>query len=360
MATVDLAELRRRSEYIKERRHSTLPLLIWNYNARCQAEKAWDEYTRIARGLITDLEGRIVARPFPKFFNLGEVEKTRVENLPADPPRIYEKLDGSLGILYWDGDRPCIATRGSFESEQAAWATEWVRERVDRDITTGFRIDHTYLFEIVFPQNRIVVDYGARAELVLLAVVHTETGRELDPIKEAVRIGLPGAREFLHPLEDVQASCATLGSDEEGFVVHWPSYGLRVKMKGAEYCRLHKLLTSFSSISIWECLAAGTDLEPLMERVPDEFRAWVMDQRDSLKWAFRELQIDAEQAVRDVNRLSDRKTQALYLQAHHADVQHFAFMLLNGKDPAPLIWKRLRPAHALPFRFGPEEGEVDG
>lgn len=356
MIIVDLKELRARSEFIKERRHPTLPLIIWNYNARCQAEWAWDEYTRMARGLITDLEGRVVARPFPKFFNLNETEETRLENLPDAPHHVYEKADGSCGILYWDGDQPCIATRGSFESDQAQWATRWIQERIDRQID-GFESCFTYLFEIIYPDNRIVVDYGAREDLVLLAVIDTDTGEEQDPLLYAKRLGMNHARRFTLSMVEIAAACARLGSNEEGFVIHYPDRGLRVKMKGAEYCRLHKLLTGFSTVSIWECLSSGTDLEPILDRVPDAFRAWVTRQRDDLKWAFRELQIDAQEAVQAVSRFSDRKTQALYLQAHHADVQHLAFMLLNGNDPAHLIWKRLRPAHAPPFRCGGGEGD---
>lgn len=358
MATVDLNELRQRHEFIKERRHPTLPLIIWNYNARCQYAKAWDEYTRMARGLITDLEGNIVARPFRKFFNLGETEETKIENLPDEMPYIYEKLDGSLGILYWDESDgvsiPYIASRGSFVSRQAQWATEWLQERA-RNRRMRFVRGYTYLFEIIYPGNRIVVDYGDREGLALLAVVETVTGQEMDPIDEAHRLGLPGARQICHPLELVQSRCETLDANEEGFVAHYPGAGLRVKLKGAEYCRLHKLLTGFSTISIWECLVAGTDIEPMLDRVPEEFSTWVRQKKDRLEERFADYLQDAKIAVSEVLCLADRKAQALYLQDHHADIQHLAFMILNGKDPAPLIWKRLRPEHALPFQAEPPE-----
>ena len=39
--------------------------------------------------------------------------------------------------------------------------------------------EYTYLFEIIYPSNRIVVDYGSSRRLVLLAAVHTQTGIEL-------------------------------------------------------------------------------------------------------------------------------------------------------------------------------------
>ena len=72
--------------------------------------KRWDEYTRAARGIIFNKRtGECVARPFPKFFNLGEMPESQLNKIPKDPSNyeVYDKLDGSLGILYWRHDRPC-------------------------------------------------------------------------------------------------------------------------------------------------------------------------------------------------------------------------------------------------------------
>lgn len=345
---VDLDALRRRQEYITERSHPALPLLIWNYNARCQYERAWDEYTRMARGLITDTEGRIVARGFPKFFNLNETEETRLENLPNAPHHVYEKLDGSLGILYWDGNEPCIATRGSFTSEQAQWATKWLRERVDQ--LDSFREGYTYLFEIIYPANRIVVDYGDWEQLSLLAAIETATGLELCPREEGCRLGITWAERFAFGVEEIAERCTRMGSNQEGFVVHYPSHGLRVKVKGEEYVRLHRLLTGFSSTSIWECLAAGQEIDAFLERVPDEFYAWVKAQQRDLLARRDEEERRARCALQEVLPLPDRKSQALHLMAHHKEIAPLVFPLLDGRDVGPMIWKRLKPERALPFR----------
>ena len=48
--------------------HPTLPLTIWNYTPKVQYENLWDEITLQARGLVTDNEGNVLARPFGKFF----------------------------------------------------------------------------------------------------------------------------------------------------------------------------------------------------------------------------------------------------------------------------------------------------
>lgn len=106
--------------------------------------------TKACRGLIVDAENWIVQRPFEKFFSIEQLE-------PFD---VYDKLDGSLGILYWVGDEPAIATRGSFISDQAKRGTEFLRARKDLNLDRRY----TYLFEIIYPENRVVVNYGDQSK----------------------------------------------------------------------------------------------------------------------------------------------------------------------------------------------------
>ena len=68
--------------------HPTLPLTIWNYTEKVQYESAWDEITLMCRGLVTDNEGNVVARPFKKFFNIEENKHT-----PTDKFEVYDKMD---------------------------------------------------------------------------------------------------------------------------------------------------------------------------------------------------------------------------------------------------------------------------
>jgi RNA ligase len=175
-----------REGYVCVQRHPTVPLYIYNYTSKAQYERVWNEVTLQCRGLILDANGRVVARPFRKFFNLEEVQ-----DLPAGPFEVYEKLDGSLGILYWLGDEAYLATRGSFASEQSRRANGILQARY-RHVLPRLDRGHTYLFEIIYPENRIVVNYGGREDLVLLAVVDTATGAEL-PLPE---VGFPVVERY--------------------------------------------------------------------------------------------------------------------------------------------------------------------
>jgi len=107
-------------KYVSVVKHPEFDLWILNYTAACQYDRAWDPITLTTRGLILNKQGYIVARPFSKFFNLGEQPETQLERLPNLPFSVFEKVDGSLGILYRGPDSKLrIATRGSFTSTQA-------------------------------------------------------------------------------------------------------------------------------------------------------------------------------------------------------------------------------------------------
>lgn len=345
---LDLSELRARSPFIAERAHPTLPLLIWNYTAKCQYEKAWDAFTLLARGLVTTPEGEVIGRGMEKFFNVGERPETQIENLPVAPHRIYEKLDGSLILMtrYQGGME--VWSRGSFESRQARWAQAWLKKQgvtPDR-LLSG----HTYCLEALYAENKIVVDYGKEEGLFLLAVISNENGHELDPHREAPYLNVRAVKRYDWDLSHLERQVTRLSANQEGFVVHFPEQGLRVKMKGAEYTRLHRLITGFSTTALWECLAAGQDLEAMLERVPDEFYQWVKRQKLSLERQFAMHHLEAINALEKVQGLPDRKAQALYLKGHHPEAMPLVFMLMDGKDPAPMIWKKIRPVWSLPFK----------
>ena len=104
-------------------KHEIFDLYIIKYTKICNAMKIWNDATEKCRGIIVDNDYNIVARSFPKFYNYEEYDDTSL--IPTNLSfNVYEKLDGSLGILYWYNDVPYIATAGSFNSDQAIHATE--------------------------------------------------------------------------------------------------------------------------------------------------------------------------------------------------------------------------------------------
>lgn len=258
--------------YIKVTQHPEADLFIYNYTASAQFDGVWNEATLQCRGLILDKRGDVVARPFPKFYNLGE-EPDQI--LPREPYEVYEKMDGSLGVLYWIGDDPYVATRGSFTSAQALRATEILHSKY-RDAIAKLDRSLTYLFEIIYPENRIVVDYGDEANLTLLAIIDNETGVD-QPLQE---IGFPLVEQH-----DVNINIDDLyqleQDNREGFVIKFRS-GFRVKIKFSEYLRIHKIVTGLSTLSVWEALSQGQQLVDILKDVPDEYYQWITDVESEL------------------------------------------------------------------------------
>jgi len=105
--------------YINEQRHPTEPYRILNYSQRAQFDWRWNNETMQCRGLIVDDSWNVIARPFPKFFSVEQLNGV----VPVEPFEAYEKMDGSLGVLYHIDGQPQIASRGSFTSDQAQRAT---------------------------------------------------------------------------------------------------------------------------------------------------------------------------------------------------------------------------------------------
>ena len=327
---------------VTERYHEKEPYVIYNYTQACQFSKAWDDITTQCRGLIVHKDTReIIARPFGKFFNYEEhVEKGLP--IPDESPKVYDKRDGSLGILYFGekGDM-YIATRGSFDSDQARWATEYIREK-----SKGINFDqkYTYLFEIIYPENRIVVNYGSYRGLDLLAVIETETGKENDGIVLFSDIGRQVFPISFTSYEDLKSRNI---ENSEGFVLKY-SNGLRLKIKFEDYVKLHKVITGLSRIGIWEMLRDGKDIVDIIKDIPDEMHEWVKEVMTDLLSQFVTIERIANQAEIDVENFETRKEQAFLVSK--TKYPGITFAMLDGKDYKQLIWRLIRPVGSVTFR----------
>jgi RNA ligase len=352
MASIDLDTFREREARfpLTCREHPTGKLVIWNYTQKCQFEQAWDEVTMQARGLITTPGGTIVARPFRKFFNLDQHQG----DLPVEPFVVTVKADGSLGILYFLDGKPQIATRGSFTSDQAIKANELLHSMHGSDLHL-LKPEYTYLFEIIYPTNRIVVDYGAMEDLVLLAVIHTETGDEVAHAHGNTIVGLQSLQALrkVFPvvkcydgINDLEQLRAIQEENAEGFVIRFAS-GLRLKLKFADYIRLHRLITKVNARVIWDLLRNAQPFDELLERVPDEFYHWVKRTRGDLTTHFDQIERECEMTVELVRDLPTRKEQAaIIVKCAYPGV---TFAMLDQKNYSEVIWKLLYPEASRPF-----------
>lgn len=372
--------------YVLRKTHPELPLSLYTYTRTAQFERVWNEVTTRCRGLVADdVTGAVVALPLPKFFNVGEHEAGQpyAPALPDEPFEVYDKVDGSLGVVFHYAGQWRVASRGSFTSTQAVWA----QRRLDRRDTSGLVPGTTYLAEILYPQNRIVVDYGDRRDLVLLAA-YGAAGAEVPLAEAAVHwegIGSVVTVWPAMPLDELLALTASntlpgggnaTGTDAEGFVLRFAS-GVRAKAKIAEYVRLHKVLTGVTERDIWRshgiqrfaglpvkqvaqglnCTVAdieasgGKPLDALLEQVPDEFDHWVRSVIDRLEGEARGRERAIDEAYASLAHLTDdrgafaRATKGI----RDSGIRGALFQRLDGRTTELVTWRQVRPETADPF-----------
>jgi len=268
--SVDDLELEIANGYVRRQTNESGNLFILNYSEKAQFERRWNSVTLNCRGLILDSKNNIVARPWKKFFNFGERPLTFSTD---DPVEVTDKKDGSLGILYaTDYWHYAIATRGSFASEQAIHATEvWNDKYADVEPLGGF----TFLFEIVYPSNRIVLDYGDLDDLILLGAVNNERGWYYGPNEAAGMLDWHGPVTEVFEYRSLNECFGVHRPNAEGLVIR--SGDSIVKLKQEDYVTLHKLVTGLNERAVWERLKAGETCASICESLPDEFHQFVKD-----------------------------------------------------------------------------------
>lgn len=293
--------------YISKRKHPHFNLYIYNYTLKTQSEGFWNNVTRSCRGLVLDEEYEIVARPFSKFFNYGEPQNSDFfYKLRNQKYSIYEKYDGSLGILFNYKDLWITATRGSFESDQAQKMTEILNNLVESGKVNldNLNKELTYLFEIIYPENRIVKNYSDLTDIILIGIIHTKSGKDYalnyyenipfenilnfttasdltytTDIKKKITEALKfGDKNFVKTFESLMV--LNKNFDDEGFIFLFDD-GSRVKFKYTDYVKMAYFIHHSTNMTIWEALKAdiyllNTDLrDPYRGAQLTEHREWV-------------------------------------------------------------------------------------
>jgi len=323
--------------------HPSHDLTIWNYTPKVQYEKLWDDITLQCRGLVTNSEGKIIARPFKKFFNY---EEHKPEDIPNEEFVVYEKLDGSLGILFNYKGEWILATRGSFTSSQSIKG----KEILDRHDISAWRKDNTYLFEIIYPENRIVVDYGDEEKLVVIGGIHTETGEEIpdSSLFWTQDSGFEVVTTYKTWGEGYDLLKEEISKDKEGYVIRFKN-GFRMKIKGEEYKRLHKILTNISNRDIWEYLKDNKSFDEILDKVPDEFYDWVKETARDLTIRFENIDNDYNDIFNSIFLLTESKKDFAE-KAKRYPHSSILFAMYDGKPTHKIIWKLLYPNYSKPFK----------
>jgi hypothetical protein len=207
-------------------------------------EKA-DPIVRACRGAVVqkDDDGfSLVAYAFDRFFNLGEAEADEIDWSSAN---VYEKYDGSLIKLFWNGVQWVVSTSGSVggagnvgDSGKSFEELFWDTFRFMRYNAFDLNPDYCYVFELCAPENRIVVKYD-EPMLRLLAVRDRANDFVELPLGDFSRVFWVAESFDYGAIQLLQAVNAR-GADHEGFIV-CDAYGRRIKVKSDVYVQLHRV-----------------------------------------------------------------------------------------------------------------------
>jgi RNA ligase len=186
------------------------------------------------------------------------------------------------------------------------------------------------------------------SKLVLLAMIETATGREV-PLDYNLGIEVVQFHN-LDNIADGSELHALEKTNEEGFVVRFHDNS-RVKVKFAEYCRMHRIVTGTSSKTVWAALRDNLPLNEWLEHVPDEFFQFVDFTVTELKEKFTTIENQARIICTNAEKELTRKEQAAIIirESGGPPLSGVAFAMLDRKDYAPGIWKQIEPEFRSPF-----------
>ena len=308
---------------VQMKKHPTLPLTLLNYTPKTQMKKKWCAELLQARGLVVNDDGVIVARPISKFFNDYELQGS----FPTGLFEVYEKLDGSLIIMSFFNGKPFFCTRGSFTSEQSLKAKEIYNKKYTENVVDQ---EYTYCFEIIYPQNKIIINYRGEEDMFLLAKIHTRTG------KEAPIIGTGFKSAELHRTTSLNELKQMDEINKEGFVVKFLEFNFRMKIKFQTYISLHKMKGNLSRKQIIELIKSES-----VPNIPDESFDELNNHIKQLELEFKEKD---DQLVRELenileNAQNEKELISMVKMSPHASI---LFNMYRNKQYKHLVWNLMK------------------
>lgn len=322
-------------------------LTVYQYTEITQFDRLWNTTTLVARGIVFDSDGELVQRCIPKFFNADEPDgiialklnfsdMVKINKKSIFKITVQEKVDGSLIKVTFDDKHGLVVTsKASFETDQAKWAKEIIEEE-----GYIFEPGYTYHFELIHPDNQIVLNYGDRRELILLAVVINDSGNEIDIYDNNmfnVDTDKPNFKLVNRLENSVIEDVNGLNGDDlkEGIVIKYGNI-LRLKMKTDEYVRIHRIVTNLTTKRVWEALSEGIKIE--RQNIPEEFFKWLTDTENKLFNDYQKLSDGIDNAIKETQDYTNKE-----LGLSNNQFKSYIFAHRNNIDIKPMIWKAIKP-----------------
>lgn len=305
---------------------------------------------RECRGIILDKETlKVVAFPFTKFFNYGQVEAAKINWKGA---RVLDKIDGSLIFLWYDRNEWHWSTSGNINASRSEFSmTDLLKikcsvktwqeliEYADnyKDLQWD-KLDKncTYMFELVSPYTKVVIPYSC-TKLYHLATRNNVTYKE-----EEQDIGIQKPKSYpLTTLDDCLSAAEQLSKEYEGFVVVDKNYH-RVKIKNPTYLMMHRMANN-GQITLKSVLALlkSNDHEEFLSYFPEW--KFLFDAVQEILKSYTEEMLAEVKIFKDKKDTMPRRD-LVTLISKEAKWQDYVFKQLWGKysqEPMEYLWGML-------------------
>lgn len=312
---------------------------LFKYSRQCAYGGEWNDVNRRCRGIVIDtLRETVVARPFDKFFNLGETPETSDHSLVEKSEKLgaaaTAKMDGTMVAVWWDEYSLRCTTPGAFKSEQAVFACDQLLPKYD---LSSFPRDCTLVCEMIAPWDRKVIDYGQESRLVALAAFENSWDQVEIP-RDMLGIILRGTGLDLVPYYDVKDLLYTnIPEGEEGYVIRFDD-GFRVKVKGDWYFKIHKLLDRISPKNVLEMLVDGSFV-----KTRSDLPVYLRGTLDALHQEISGIKSRVEEEVsrwwERVPKSGTQKDKALVIAGAPEEIRAILFCRTKNQDESKPFWR---------------------
>ena len=328
--------------YVTVHRNPDKKIFNYTYSRLTEQENHWNEITLRTRGLILDSNGRIIFNCPSKFFNFQQnnFANDTYERI-KDDFKIYEKLDGSAIWVVNDSEYGfVVSSKSSFTSEHAVWAKEIIEQKF-KEKDSIFKEGICYCFELIHPENRIVVDYGEEKTLKLWGL-KTQSGETIELEDNTIDTSYFETPKFLGTNNDKDIIDNYIKQKNVEGVVLKGIGDDRIKIKSQTYLELHRIKTDCTPNRILELLMSGKRVSDY--DFPDEFLKEVQSYEDIYLKKYQQIYNQIESAEKVLHNLSDKE---IGLAKIDGFLKSGIFNLRRNRDISNLIWRKVKEENVL-------------
>ena len=303
-------------------------------------------YRREMRGIIFDLSGNVLRRPFQKFFNLGEREELLLGNIDFDEHHvILDKVDGSMVTPLMSLGQLRFATKAGITDMSPAIEAYVDQARAHYRSFCEYMIDinHTPIFEYVSRDNRIVLDYKEQ-NLILLGIRNNLTGNYISykqQIIYAYPYYIPVVKEVYNSKNSIDDFVRYIYNEKdiEGVVVRFDN-GHMLKIKTEWYVNIHRAKDA--------CLHEKRVIEMILDSKTDDVLAFLppddakklSEYSNAFLSGLNERRKDVVDSIKRFKGSITRKEYALEVAPHFNSLLNA--IIFKCWDNEMLVWKTIQ------------------